>query len=275
LSITPIPYSCFSTTPKRCIMAEPLLRVEDLHKNFGDLEVLRGVSLTLSQGRKLTILGPSGSGKSTLLRCINHLEEPSKGHIYLAGELVGEKLVEGHHVRMSSKELAPQRAEIGMVFQNFYLWPHLSARENVAVGPQRVRGLSKNDALALADAMLEKVHMAHKADEYPERLSGGQQQRVAIARSLSQEPKLMLFDEPTSALDPELIGEVLKVIHELADEGRTMVLVTHEVGFAKEVSDEVIFIDEGKIAVHGPPQDVLDNPRQQRLRSFLGKLLGT
>lgn len=255
-------------------MAEPLLRVEDLHKSFGELDVLKGVSLTLAQGRRLSILGPSGSGKSTLLRCINHLEIPTRGHVYLAGQLVGEKLVDGSYVRMSSRELAPQRAEIGMVFQNFYLWPHLTVRENVAIGPQRVRGLSKKEALALADAMLEKVHMEHKADEYPERLSGGQQQRVAIARSLSQEPKLLLFDEPTSALDPELIGEVLKVIHELADEGRTMVLVTHEIGFAKDVSDEVIFIDEGRIAAHGSPQDILENPRHPRLRSFLGKLLG-
>jgi len=255
-------------------MPEFLLRVEDLYKSFGDLEVLTGVSLELAQGRRLSILGPSGSGKSTMLRCINYLEEPTKGHIYLEGHLVGEKLVEGRHVRMSPKELAPQRAEIGMVFQNFYLWPHLTARENVAIGPQRVRGLPKKDALELADVMLQKVHMEHKRDGYPERLSGGQQQRVAIARSLSQEPKLILFDEPTSALDPELVGEVLKVIHELADEGRTMVLVTHEVGFAKEVSDEVIFIDEGKIAAHGRPSDILENPRQERLRSFLGKLLG-
>jgi polar amino acid transport system ATP-binding protein len=255
-------------------MSQPLLRIEDLHKNFGDLEVLTGVSLTLSQGRKLSIIGPSGSGKSTLLRCINYLEEPTKGHIYLEGHLVGEKLVEGRYKRMSSRELAPQRAEIGMVFQNFYLWPHLTTRENVAIGPQRVRGFSKKDALALADVMLEKVHMAHKRAAYPEQLSGGQQQRVAIARSLSQEPKLMLFDEPTSALDPELIGEVLKVIHELADEGRTMVLVTHEVGFAKDVSDEVIFIDHGKIAAQGTPKEVLENPQHERLRSFLGKLLG-
>ena len=188
--------------------------------------------------------------------------------------MVGEKLVNDKYIRMSSKELAPQRAEIGMVFQNFYLWPHLTARENVAIAPQRVRGMPKKDALALADAMLEKVHMAHKRSTFPEQLSGGQQQRVAIARSLSQEPKLMLFDEPTSALDPELIGEVLKVIHELADEGRTMMLVTHEVHFAKDVSDEVIFIDQGKIAAQGPPGDILENPRHERLRTFLGMLLG-
>jgi polar amino acid transport system ATP-binding protein len=255
-------------------MPEPLLRVEDLHKSFGDLEVLRGVSLSVSQGRKLSILGPSGSGKSTLLRCVNYLEEPNKGHIFLEGSLVGEKQVDGQYTRMSSKELAPQRAEIGMVFQNFYLWPHLTARENVAIAPQRVRGLSKKESLDLASAMLEKVHMAHKQNEYPERLSGGQQQRVAIARSLSQEPKLMLFDEPTSALDPELIGEVLNVIHELADEGRTMIMVTHEISFAKEVSDEVIFIDEGKVAEQGSSYDVLENPQQERLRSFLGILLG-
>ena len=255
-------------------MSEPLLRVEDLHKQFGDLHVLRGVDLSVTQGQKLSILGPSGSGKSTLLRCVNYLEEPSRGHIYLEGELVGEKQVNGEYVHMSSKELAPQRAEIGMVFQNFYLWPHLTARENVAIAPQRVRGLSKNEALELADAMLEKVHMAHKLNTYPEQLSGGQQQRVAIARSLSQEPKLMLFDEPTSALDPELIGEVLKVIHELADEGRTMMLVTHEVQFAKDVSDVVIFIDEGIIAEQGSPAEILENPALGRLRSFLGKILG-
>jgi polar amino acid transport system ATP-binding protein len=255
-------------------MAQPLLRVENLHKKFGELDVLKGVNLSLTQGRKLSILGPSGSGKSTLLRCVNYLEVPSQGHIHLEGQLVGEKHVNGKYVRMSSKELAPQRAEIGMVFQNFYLWPHLTARENVAIAPQRVRGMSKKEALALADVMLEKVHMSHKRSTYPEQLSGGQQQRVAIARSLSQEPKLMLFDEPTSALDPELIGEVLKVIHELADEGRTMMLVTHEVHFAKEVSDEVIFIDEGKIAEQGSPGDILENPRQERLRSFLGVLLG-
>jgi len=255
-------------------MPEPVLRVEDLHKSFGDLEVLKGVSLSLTQGKKLSILGPSGSGKSTILRCINYLEEPTKGHIYLEGQLVGEKVVEDSHVRMSAKELAPQRAEMGMVFQNFYLWPHLTARENVAIGPQHVRNLQKKDALELADVCLKKVHMEHKLNEYPERLSGGQQQRVAIARALSQEPKLILFDEPTSALDPELIGEVLKVIHELADEGRTMMLVTHEIGFSKEVSDEVIFFDEGKIAEQGSPKDVLENPQQERLQAFLGKISG-
>ena len=255
-------------------MPEPIIRVENLYKSFGDLEVVKGVSFSLAKGKKLSILGPSGSGKSTILRCINYLEDPTEGHIYLDGQLVGEKEVGGRYERMSAIELAPQRAEMGMVFQNFYLWPHLTARDNIAIGPQRVRGLSRKEAIELADACLEKVHMEHKGDEYPERLSGGQQQRVAIARALAQEPKLILFDEPTSALDPELIGEVLKVIHELAEEGRTMMLVTHEINFSKDVSDEVIFFDEGKIAAKGPPKDVLENPQQDRLRAFLGKILG-
>lgn len=255
-------------------MSEHLLRIENLYKSFGNLEVVKGVSFAMSQGQKLSIVGPSGSGKSTILRCINYLEKPTKGHIYLDGKLVGEKLVNERTIRMSPKELAPQRAEMAMVFQNFYLWPHLSAVENVALGPHRVRGLSKKQALELADAMLEKVHLYHKRNEYPERLSGGQQQRVAIARSLSQEPKLILFDEPTSALDPELIGEVLRVILEIAEEGRTMVLVTHEISFAQEVSDTVVFFDEGLIVEQGPPAEVIGNPKNQRLKAFLGQLSG-
>jgi len=251
---------------------EPLLRVENLRKRFGPLEVLRGVSLALEQGRKLAVLGPSGSGKSTLLRCINHLEVPDDGHVFLDGELIGEKRTSAGFRKMSERELAPQRAEMGMVFQGFYLWPHLSARENVAVAPRRVRGMSRAAALELAGRMLEKVHMSHKADEYPERLSGGQQQRVAIARALAQEPKLLLFDEPTSALDPELIGEVLRVIQELADEGRSMVLVTHEVRFARGVADEVVFMNDGVIVEQGPPSEVLERPRHERTRAFLGQL---
>ena len=177
--------------------------------------------------------------------------------------------------RMSERELAPQRMEIGFVFQNFYLWPHLSAVENVALGPWRVQGLSRRQALERAEAALEKVHMSHKRDEYPERLSGGQQQRVGIARALAQEPKLILFDEPTSALDPELVGEVLGVIHELADEGRTMVMVTHEIRFAREVADEVVFMDEGVIVEQGPPAQVIDRPGHERTRRFLGQLQAT
>lgn len=253
-------------------MAQSLLRVEDLHKSFGDLEVLKGIDYELKHGQKLAVLGPSGSGKSTFLRCLNYLEVPNGGHVYLDGELIGEKHVDGRYIRMSETELAPQRAEMGMVFQGFYLWPHLTARENVALAPQRVRNMSRREAHVLAERMLEKVHMSHKADDFPERLSGGQQQRVAIARALAQEPKLLLFDEPTSALDPELVGEVLRVIHELADEGRSMVLVTHEVRFAQDVADDVIFMDEGVVVEHGSPSRVLQAPERERTRAFLGQL---
>ncbi len=254
-------------------MAAPLLRVENLHKSFGSLEVLKGVDATLERGHKTAVIGPSGCGKSTLLRCINYMETPSQGHVYLEGELFGEKRSNGGYVRMTEKELAQQRAHVGMVFQGFYLWPHLCARDNVAIAPMKVRGMSNADAYGLADAMLEKVHMSHKAEEFPERLSGGQQQRVAIARALAQEPKLMLFDEPTSALDPELIGEVLKVIHELADEGRSMVLVTHEIRFARDVADWVIFMGDGVIVEEGPPEEVLGAPKHDRLRAFLRQIV--
>ena len=253
-------------------MSTPLLQIEGLRKSFGQLEVLHEVDLALAQRRKLAIIGPSGSGKTTLLRCINYLEVPSGGHIWLDGELIGEKRTGDRYQRMSERELAPQRMEIGFVFQNFYLWPHLSAVDNVALGPWRVQGLSRRQALERAEAALEKVHMSHKRDEFPERLSGGQQQRVGIARALAQEPKLILFDEPTSALDPELVGEVLGVIHELADEGRTMVMVTHEIRFAREVADEVVFMDEGVIVEQGPPAEVIDRPAHERTRRFLGQL---
>ena len=254
-------------------MAEPLLRVEDLYKSFGELQVLNGVSMTLERGHKTAIIGPSGCGKSTLLRCINYLEVPTSGHIHLDGELLGERRAGDRFVRMTEKELAKQRAQVGMVFQGFYLWPHLNARDNVAISPMKVRGMDRKTACELADAMLQKVHMSHKAEEFPERLSGGQQQRVAIARALAQQPKLMLFDEPTSALDPELVGEVLKVIQELAVEGISMVLVTHEVRFARQVADHVIFISEGLVVEEGPPDKVIGNPRHERLRAFLKQIL--
>ncbi len=254
-------------------MAEPLLRVEDLYKSFGDLEVLTGVNTTLERGHKTAVIGPSGCGKSTLLRCINYMETPTRGHIYLDGELFGEKRSNGAFTRMTEKELAQQRAHVGMVFQGFYLWPHLCARDNVAIAPMKVRGMSKAEAYELAEAMLAKVHMSHKVEEFPERLSGGQQQRVAIARALAQSPKLMLFDEPTSALDPELVGEVLKVIHELADEGRSMVLVTHEIRFARDVADWVIFMGDGGVVEEGPSEQVLGDPQEQRTRSFLRQIL--
>jgi len=254
-------------------MSQPLLQVEDLYKSFGSLEVLTGVSTTLERGHKTAVIGPSGCGKSTMLRCINYMETPSSGHIYLDGELFGEKRVNGTTARMTEKELAQQRAHIGMVFQGFYLWPHLNARDNVAIAPMKVRGMSDAEAYELADAMLAKVHMSHKAEEFPERLSGGQQQRVAIARALAQEPKLMLFDEPTSALDPELVGEVLKVIHELAEEGRSMVLVTHEIRFARDVADWVIFMGDGGIIEEGAPEELIAKPQHDRTRAFLRQIL--
>jgi polar amino acid transport system ATP-binding protein len=254
-------------------MSEPLLKVEDLYKSFGSLEVLKGVSTALERGHKTAVIGPSGCGKSTLLRCINFMETPTRGHIYLDGELVGEKRANGSLTRMTEKELAQQRAHIGMVFQGFYLWPHLDARDNVAIAPMKVRGMGKAEAYELADAMLEKVHMSHKVEEFPERLSGGQQQRVAIARALAQQPKLMLFDEPTSALDPELVGEVLKVIHELAEEGRSMVLVTHEIRFARDVADWVVFMGDGDIVEEGPADEVIAKPQHDRTRAFLRQIL--
>ncbi len=252
---------------------EPLLRIVDLHKRFGALEVLKGISIEVERGEKLAIIGPSGSGKTTLLRCVNYLEKPSSGHVWVDGTLIGERQAGGRYVHLSDRELARERAEIGFVFQRFNLFPHLSALDNVSVAPRRVLGVAKPEAEALAMAMLEKVGLAHKVAEYPERLSGGQQQRVAIARVLAMQPKLMLFDEATSALDPELIGEVLKVIRGLALEGRTMVIVTHEIQFAAEVSDRVIFMDGGQIVEQGPPEQILKVPAHERTRLFLRQIL--
>ena len=254
-------------------MSTPLLRVEGLHKSFGALEVLKGVDMTLERGHKTAIIGPSGCGKSTMLRCINYMETPSAGHIHLDGQLFGEREVDGGYRRMSEKELANQRADVGMVFQGFYLWPHLNARDNVAIGPMKVRGMTRAKAYELAEAMLDKVHMSHKVDEYPERLSGGQQQRVAIARALAQQPKLMLFDEPTSALDPEMISEVLDVMVELAATGMTMLCVTHEMAFAKKVADRVIFMDFGEIVEQNAPQEFFENAKVDRTQLFLSQIL--
>ncbi len=254
-------------------MHSPLLRLENIHKNFGKLEVLKGIDLTLEKGKKVAVIGPSGCGKSTLLRCINYMEIPSSGHVYMEGELFGERKIENTFEKLSSKELAKQRSQIGMVFQSFNLWPHLTAINNVALGPTVVNQMPKNEAYELAKSMIEKVHLTPKINEYPERLSGGQQQRVAIARALAQRPKLMLFDEPTSALDPELIGEVLNVIHELAREGRSMVLVTHEINFARELADHIIFLHDGVIIEEGPPHEVIDNPKNERLKTFLKQIV--
>ncbi|MFO0990740.1 MAG: amino acid ABC transporter ATP-binding protein [Hyphomicrobiales bacterium] len=251
---------------------DPLLRIVDLHKKFGELEVLSGVSIDVKRGEKVSIVGPSGSGKTTLLRCINYLEKPTGGHIYIDGTLIGEKQVGDRYVHLSDRELAKERQEIGFVFQRFNLFPHLTALGNVTIAPIKVLGLSREEAEGRGRQMLEKVGLGHKITEYPERLSGGQQQRVAIARVLAMQPKLMLFDEATSALDPELIGEVLRVMRQLADEGRTMVIVTHEIQFAGEVSDRVVFMDQGKIVEQGPPKSVLFNPQQPRTREFLKHL---
>jgi len=251
---------------------DPLLRIVDLHKKFGELEVLAGVSIDVKRGEKVSIIGPSGSGKTTLLRCINYLEKPTGGHIYIDGTLIGEKQVGEKFVHLSDRELAKERREIGFVFQRFNLFPHLTALGNVTIAPIKVLGLSREEAESRGRQMLEKVGLGHKFNEYPERLSGGQQQRVAIARVLAMQPKLMLFDEATSALDPELIGEVLRVMRQLADEGRTMVIVTHEIQFSGEVSDRVVFMDHGKIVEQGPPKSVLFNPQQPRTREFLKHL---
>jgi polar amino acid transport system ATP-binding protein len=251
----------------------PLLRITGLHKSFASLRVLSGIDLDVARGEKVSIIGPSGSGKTTLLRCINYLEKPTSGHIYIDGKLIGEKQTNGGgYVHLSDRELAKERQEIGFVFQRFNLFPHLTALGNVTIAPQKVLGLSKDDAERRGREMLEKVGLSHKVNEYPERLSGGQQQRVAIARVLAMQPKLMLFDEATSALDPELIGEVLRVMRQLAVEGRTMVIVTHEIQFAGEVSDRVVFMDQGKIVEQGSPRDVLFNPQQPRTREFLKHL---
>jgi polar amino acid transport system ATP-binding protein len=249
-------------------MQEALLTVNGLKKRYGAAEVLKGISFDLKRGETLSLIGPSGSGKSTCLRCLNFLERPDEGEIVLEGERIGRV---GSRF-MSDRELAPQRREIAMVFQLFYLWPHLTVRDNVALAPIKAGGMSRAEAYELAEAMLEKVHLGHKADEYPERLSGGQQQRVAIARALAQKPKLILFDEPTSALDPELVGEVLGVIRELADEGRSMILVTHEIRFARDVADRVIFMDGGHVVEQGRAREVICRPQKDRTRAFLGQI---
>jgi polar amino acid transport system ATP-binding protein len=254
----------------------PLLRVSGLKKSYGQAEVLKSISFDLKKGETLSLIGPSGSGKSTCLRCLNFLEKPNDGEVMLEAERIGQVPVRkgGGWRLMTDTEMAPQRREIGMVFQLFYLWPHLTVRDNVALASIQAGGMRRDEAYALAEEMLEKVHLRHKADAYPEQLSGGQQQRVAIARTLAQKPKLILFDEPTSALDPELVGEVLGVIRELADEGRSMILVTHEIRFARDVADRVIFMDGGHIVEEGPAAQVINAPRMERTRSFLGQVGG-
>lgn len=252
-------------------MAEstPLVRIEGLYKSFGNLDVLKGIDLSVQQGQKISLIGPSGSGKTTLLRCVNYLEEPTKGDIYIDNELIGQRLVGTRKVPMSDKELARMRTEIGMVFQRFNLFPHLSVLENIILGPLKVQQRSRAEAVELAEDMLNKVGMFAKRDVFPEQLSGGQQQRIAIARALAMRPKLMLFDEATSALDPELVGEVLGVMRKLAEEGMTMIIVTHEMHFAESVSDQVIFMADGNIVEQGPPRQIFRESQIERTRSFI------
>ena len=246
-----------------------LLRIVDLYKRFGELEVLTGIDLDVARGEKVSILGPSGSGKTTLLRCINYLEKPSSGRIYIDDVLIGEKLVNGRTVHLSDRELAKERREIGFVFQRFNLFPHLTALENVTIAPRKVLGQSTEEANERGRRMLEKVGLGHKLAEYPERLSGGQQQRVAIARALAMSPKVLLFDEATSALDPELRREVLMVMRQLAREGMTMLVVTHEMGFARHVGTRTVFMDRGEIVEAAPGAAFFDAPQTERAKRFL------
>lgn len=246
-----------------------IVQIKKLEKSFGALTVLKGIDLDVAPGEKLALIGPSGSGKTTLLRCINYLEKPTAGHVYVAGELMGERQIDGRYRPMTDRELSAARSNIGMVFQRFNLFPHLTVLQNVMAGPLRVQKCSKALAEERALALLDKVGLREKCGAYPSMLSGGQQQRVAIARSLAMKPKLMLFDEATSALDPDLVGEVLRVIHDLASDGMTMVMVTHEMEFAKHISDRVVFMADGNIVEQGPPSQLFDNPREARTRSFL------
>jgi polar amino acid transport system ATP-binding protein len=255
------------------VAAPPMVCAEGVHKRFGALEVLKGISLEVAAGEVMCLLGPSGSGKSTFLRCINHLEKIDSGRLWVDGELVGYRQEGDKLYELREAEVAHKRTEIGMVFQSFNLFPHMTALENVIEAPVLVKKVRKRDATEKAHELLASVGLADKAAAYPAQLSGGQQQRVAIARALAMEPKLMLFDEPTSALDPELVGDVLDAMRDLAQRGMTMVVVTHEIGFAREVGDTLVFIDGGVVVEQGDPREVLASPRHERTRSFLSKVL--
>ncbi|HHV08012.1 MAG TPA: amino acid ABC transporter ATP-binding protein [Firmicutes bacterium] len=240
-----------------------MIELKNVHKHFGQLHVLKGITSTVDQGEVVVIIGPSGSGKSTLLRCINYLEEPTKGEI----------IIDGIKLNHSATNINRVRQEVGMVFQSFNLFPHMTVMDNITLAPKKVRGLAPSKAEDIAQELLAKVGLSDKAEAYPRQLSGGQQQRVAIARALAVQPKVMLFDEPTSALDPEMIGEVLDVMKNLAEDGMTMVVVSHEMGFAREVGTRVLFMDEGKIVEEGKPEEVFFNPKNERTQAFLGKIL--
>jgi polar amino acid transport system ATP-binding protein len=254
-------------------MATEMVVAEGVRKSYGRQQVLLGIDLTVLKGQVLCIIGPSGSGKSTFLRCINHLEKIDGGRLTVDRELVGYRQRGSKLHELSEKDICAKRAEIGMVFQRFNLFPHMSALANVVVGPMRVTGASRTESEDRGRALLERVGLSDKLTAFPNQLSGGQQQRVAIARALAMRPKLMLFDEPTSALDPELVGDVLNVMRGLAEDGMTMIVVTHEMGFAREVADSLVFMDEGVIVESGNPRDVLSAPTQERTREFLSKVL--
>jgi polar amino acid transport system ATP-binding protein len=253
--------------------ATPMVRAEGVHKRFGALEVLKGITLEVHRGEVMCLLGPSGSGKSTFLRCINHLEKINAGRLWVDGELVGYRQQGDKLHELHEAEVARKRTEIGMVFQRFNLFTHMTALDNVIEAPTRVKGIPRQDAVRRAHDLLADVGLADKTDAYPAQLSGGQQQRVAIARALAMDPKLMLFDEPTSALDPELVGDVLDAMRRLARDGMTMVVVTHEIGFAREVGDTLVFMDAGVVVESGDPREVLANPRHERTQAFLSKVL--
>jgi polar amino acid transport system ATP-binding protein len=250
-----------------------MVRAENVHKSYGHLEVLKGIDFTVRAGEVSVVIGPSGSGKSTFLRCVNHLEKINAGRIWVDGELIGYRQRGDKLHELRDKEISRQRRSIGMVFQRFNLFPHMTVLDNVCEAPGRVLRRSRSDVRAQARSLLDLVGLADKVDSYPGQLSGGQEQRVAIARALAMRPKLMLFDEPTSALDPELVGEVLDVMKELAREGMTMVVVTHEIGFAREVGDSLVFMDDGVVVEAGTPREVLGNPQHARTRAFLAKVL--
>src|ERR1700742_2111716 len=253
--------------------SKPMVLAQGVCKNFCALQVLKGITLEVGKGQVLVMVGPSGSGKSTFLRCINHLEQVNAGRLYVDGDLIGYRDKGSKLYEISPRDAAKQRRDIGMVFQHFNLFPHRTALENLIEAPVHVKRVKKADAVARAKDLLDQVGLAEKATAYPAQLSGGQQQRVAIARALAMNPKLMLFDEPTSALDPELVGEVLGVMKGLAEEGMTMVVVTHEMGFAREVGDSLVFMDDGVVVESGPPREVLANPQHERTKAFLSKVL--
>jgi polar amino acid transport system ATP-binding protein len=250
-----------------------MVRAEQVTKSFGELQILKGIDLDVTRGEVLCIIGPSGSGKSTFLRCINHLEKIDGGRLSVDGSLVGYRQKGDKLYEMRDKDVCAERANIGMVFQHFNLFGHMTALENIIEGPVQVKGMSKKEATNNALVLLDRVGLGNQSHAYPHALSGGQKQRVAIARALAMEPQLMLFDEPTSALDPELVGEVLDVMKDLARSGMTMVVVTHEMGFAREVGDSIVFIDKGRVVEQGDPREVLANPKEERTRAFLSAVL--